>query len=187
MARLIYLGLLLLVTVGFALVQFRTRPGTALRMAAGWVLIFTGILAIYGLWPHLRDTISSSAVMISENQIQVPIRRDGHAYLTAEVNGSNVRFVVDTGASLVALTRKDAERLGLEPDKLIYYDKANTANGVVATAPVTIDTLRIGDFTGRNIKAVVIDGDLGISLLGMEYLRQFARVSFERDRLLLEW
>lgn len=187
MARAIYLGLLLLVVGGFILVEFRTRPGTTFRMVAAWVLIFAGLLSVYGLWPHLRNTIAPSAMMIADNRIEIPISRDGHAYVVAQVNDTPIRFVVDTGASMVSLSRKDAAKLGLEPDRLVYYQKAQTANGIVATAPVTLSSIDIGEFGVRNIKAVVIDGDVGTSLLGMEYLRHFTRVSFERDRLLLEW
>ena len=61
-----------------------------------------------------------------------------------------------------------------------------TANGNVKTAPVTIDTLEIGDIVDRNVRAQVIGGNLQGSLLGMSYLRTFARVSFEGDLLILE-
>lgn len=186
-ASAIYFVLLLLAVGGFILVEFKTRPGTGLRMAAAWAMIFIGILAVYGLWPHIRSAMSPTPIMTGDSRIEVPIRGSGHAYLNAKVNDTNIRFMVDTGASMVALNRKDAKRLGLQPDKLIYYQQAHTANGIVATAPVNLDTISIGDFTGRNIEAVVIDGDVGTSLLGMAFLRKFARISFERDRLLLEW
>lgn len=182
-----YLVLLLLVIGGFLVVEMRTRPGATLRMMLTWVLIFMAALAIAGLWPQLRQAVAPQAMKIGDRRLEVPIARDGHAYLTAQVNGTDVLFVVDTGASVVALTRRDAQKVGLDPDRLAYYGIAQTANGRVQTAPVVLKSIRIGDFSSRNVAGMVIDGDVGVSLLGMAYLRRFGRVSFESDRLIMEW
>lgn len=184
---LVYLVVLLLVLGGFLLVEFRGRMGSGLRMFAAWVLIFIGAIAVAGLWPLIQQTVAPQAVQTGDGEMMIPIRRDGHAYLTAKVNGVDVRFVVDTGASLVALSRDDAERVGLNPDDLAYYGLAQTANGRVRTAPVMLKSISIGDFVGHDVSGAVIDGDVGMSLLGMAFLSRFARVSFEGDRLMLEW
>jgi aspartyl protease family protein len=76
--------------------------------------------------------------------------------------------------------------VGLDPGDLAYIGTAITANGQVRTAPVTIEEIAIGDIVDRNVRAWVIDGDMEGSLLGMSYLRTFARVSFEGDLLVLE-
>ena len=76
--------------------------------------------------------------------------------------------------------------MGLDPDGLAYVGTAMTANGRVQTAPVTIDEIAIGEILDRNVRAWVIGADLDGSLLGMSYLRTFARVSFEGDLLILE-
>ena len=94
--------------------------------------------------------------------------------------------MVDTGASSIALGPADARRVGLVPDDLAYIGTAMTANGQVRTAPVTLDEIAIGDIVDRNVRAWVIGADLDGSLLGMSYLRTFARVSFEGDLLILE-
>ena len=182
-----YLVLLLIAIGGWLVVELRARPGSTLRAMAAWVLIFAGAMAVAGLWPHIRDAAVPQALQVGEGRLEVPIGRDGHAYLTAQVNGVDVRFVVDTGASLVSLSRADARRVGLDPDRLAYFGLAQTANGRVSTAPVTLDSVTIGDFTARKVPGVVIDGDIGISLLGMTFLNRFGRVSFEGNRLVLEW
>ena len=182
-----YLALLLVALGGWLVVEMRTRPGSTLRMMAAWGLIFAGALAVAGLWPQIRDAISPRVMQLEDGRLEVPITRDGHAYLTAQVNGVDILFVVDTGASMVALARKDARRIGLDPDRLAYFGLAQTANGRVATAPITLNTVSIGDFTARKVPAVVIEGDVGTSLLGMSFLNQFGRVSFGGGRLLLEW
>lgn len=182
-----YLLLLLVAVGGWLVVELRSRPGSTLRAMAAWGLIFAGALAVAGLWPQIRNAAIPQALSVGDNRLEVPIARDGHAYLTAQVNGVPVRFVVDTGATLVALGRRDARKVGLDPDGLAYFGVAQTANGRVQTAPVTLDSLAIGGFASRRVAAVVIDGDVGTSLLGMEVLRRFGRVSFEGGRLILEW
>ena len=184
---LAYLVLLLIAVGGWLVVELRARPGSTLRMMAAWVLIFAGALAVAGLWPQIRQAAMPQALSVGEGRLEVPLSRDGHAYLTARVNGVPVRFVVDTGASMVALDRGDARRVGLDPDALAYFGIAQTANGRVQTAPVTLDSVSIGDFTSRNVSGVVIDGEVGTSLLGMAFLSRFGRVSFEGNRLILEW
>lgn len=182
-----YLILLLIAIGGWLVVEFRARPGSTLRAMAAWVLIFAGAMAVAGLWPHIRDAAVPQAMQVSDGRLEVPIGRDGHAYLTAQVNGVDVRFVVDTGASMVALSRDDARRVGLDPDRLAYFGLAQTANGRVSTAPVTLDSVVIGDFSASKVPGVVISGDVGMSLLGMTFLNRFGRVSFEGNRLVLEW
>ena len=185
-ARLAYLVLLLIAVGGFLLVELRERPGKTLRMAAAWGLIFLGAIALAGLWPDIRNAISPEARMLDGNRIEVPVGNDGHYHLTAQVNDVSVRFVVDTGASSIALGPRDAERVGIDLDNLAYIGEARTANGIVETAPVRLDTLTIGDIRDENVPAMVLRADLEQSLMGMSYLSRFARVSIEGNRLILE-
>lgn len=185
-ARLAYLVLLLIAVGEFLLVELRERPGKTLRMAAAWGLIFLGAIALAGLWPDIRNAISPEARMLDGNRIEVPVGNDGHYQLTAQVNDVSVRFVIDTGASSIALGPRDAERVGIDLDNLAYIGEARTANGIVETAPVRLDTLTIGDIRDENVPAMVLRADLEQSLMGMSYLSRFARVSIEGNRLILE-
>ena len=103
--------------------------------------------------------------------------RDGHFHLTAQVNGAPVRFLVDTGASDVVLTRDDAVRVGLDPARLDFTRRAMTANGPVMTAPVRLDRVAVGELEARTVPAVVGGGELFQSLLGMSYLDGFRRIA----------
>ena len=185
-ARLAYLVLLLIAVGGFLLVELRERPGKTLRMAAAWGMIFLGAIALSGLWPDIRNAITPEVRMLEGGRIEVPIGDDGHYHLTAEVNGTAIRFVIDTGASSIALGPRDAERVGIDLDNLAYIGEARTANGIVETAPVRLDTLTIGDIRDENVPAMVLRSDLDQSLMGMSYLSRFARVSIEANRLILE-
>ncbi len=185
-ARLAYLVLLLIAVGGFLLVELRERPGKTLRMAAAWGMIFLGAIALSGLWPDIRNAITPEVRMLEGGRIEVPIGDDGHYHLTAEVNGTAIRFVIDTGASSIALGPRDAERIGIDPENLAYIGEAQTANGTVETAPVNLDSVTIGDIRDESVPAVVLRADLEQSLMGMSYLSRFARVSIESNRLILE-
>jgi len=184
--RLAYLLLLAVAVGGFLLVELRARPGQTLRQAAAWGLIFLGAVALAGLWDDIRGAIAPQARMLDGGRIEVPVGPDGHYHLTAKVNGTPLRFVIDTGASTIALGPRDAARIGIDPDQLAYAGQARTANGIVQTATVLLDSVAIGDIRDSRVPAVVLRADLELSLMGMSYLARFARVSIEGNRLVLE-
>ncbi|TCO70320.1 retropepsin-like aspartic protease family protein [Rhodovulum euryhalinum] len=185
-ARLIYLVLLGAVIVGYFFVANRHRLGQVAQQAAIWGLIFVGAIAGVGLWSDIRrDVIPRQTVFADDARVEVPRAPDGHYYLTVGVNGTPVRFVVDTGATEVVLTRKDALRAGLDPKSLSYYGEAHTANGVVRTAPVRLEAMVLGPFEDRGVRAFVNSGEMRESLLGMGYLNRFERIEFVGDRMIL--
>ena len=186
LGRLGFLVLLAVAVGGFLIVEFRAKPGRTSRQMLAWGLIFIGAIAAAGLWQDVRDELAPMQTVLPGGRIEVPVDSSGHAQLTALVNGVPVRFVVDTGASQLALRRRDARRAGIDPDNLAYTGRARTANGIVGTAPVMLDSVVLGEIRDERVPAVVIDGDLDRSLMGMSYLRTFARVSFEGDWLVLE-
>ncbi|MDS9467764.1 TIGR02281 family clan AA aspartic protease [Paracoccus sp. MBLB3053] len=184
--RMAYLVLLLIAIGGFLLVELRTRPGRTLRLAAAWAMIFLGAIAIAGMWGEIRSTIFPQARIIGNDRIEVPMSDDGHFHLTASVNGTPIRFIVDTGASTIALSENDARKVGIDPNRLGYVGQARTANGVIETATVTLDTVSIGDISDEHVVALVLRSNLDLSLMGMSYLSRFARVSIEDNLLVLE-
>jgi len=117
--------------------------------------------------------------------VSAPRDRDGHYYLSLIINDAPIRFVVDTGATDLVLTKEDAVRVGLDPKQLAYLSIANTANGQVRLARVRLDSVQLGDITDQNVRAVVNEGDMRESLLGMTYLQKFGRIQIEGNRLTL--
>lgn len=127
------------------------------------------------------------AARAAVNEIALRPGANGHFLVEASVDGTSVDFVVDTGASMVVLRRQDAEELGLRPDDLSYTRKLDTANGVAAGAPVTLREVRIGQLSVRDVDAVVMSGELGISLLGNSFLRRLEGYEVVDDRMILRW
>jgi len=185
-ARLAYLGLLLLAVAGWFVVEHRRRMGTALRMALVWGQIFLGVIAARGLWQDVRDDIVPRQAIVAEGgRIELPRDPDGHFHLVLEVGGVPVRFMVDTGATSVVLSNRDAERLGIDRRALVYTGSARTANGTIRTARVILEDVTLGGLPEPRILAWVGDGELAMSLLGMDFLDRFASVEIAGDRLVL--
>jgi aspartyl protease family protein len=111
----------------------------------------------------------------------------GHFHVDAEIDGREIGFLVDTGASMVALSEEDADTIGYPIYQLDYSGRANTANGVARIAPIMIDEIVIGDHIVSNVQAVVIEGHTGKSLLGMTFLRRLAGFEIKDNRLYLRW
>ncbi|MCC6303597.1 MAG: TIGR02281 family clan AA aspartic protease [Rhodobacteraceae bacterium] len=184
--RLGFLVLLGTAILGYLLVANRDRLGTLLRHATLWGLIFVGLIAATGLWQDIREAaLPRQTVFAAEGRIEVPAARDGHFYLTLEIDRQPVRFVVDTGATDLVLARQDALRLGIDPAGLVYTGTARTANGVVRTARTRLAEVRLGPFVDANLPAWVNAGEMDDSLLGMAYLQRFAKIEISRGRLTL--
>jgi aspartyl protease family protein len=110
---------------------------------------------------------------------------DGLFYLDARVNGVQVRFLVDTGASTVVLTDQDARRAGIVPDRGRPIEWAETPGGPAAMVRVKLGSLETGPVSGRNVEAVVTDSKLGVSLLGQSWLARFESMTVTRDLMVL--
>lgn len=185
-ANLFYLALLGSVLVFWVLVRNREGLNRTLQNAAIWALIFVGVIAAVGLWGDIRQASTFRASINAETgEVTVPRAPDGHYYLTVEVNDTPIRFVVDTGATDIVLTRRDAKAAGVDLDGTAFLGQARTANGTVRVASVTLNKLQIGPVVDRDVRASVSDGDMDTSLLGMTYLQRFERLEISRGRLVL--
>ncbi len=110
----------------------------------------------------------------------------GHFEANAQLNGRTVQVMVDTGASLVALTYEDAERAGIFVRNSDFTHRSQTANGIARFAPVMLDRVSIGDITVRNVQAAVSErGKLQTSLLGMSFLGKLTRTEMRKGGVLV--
>ncbi|MFO7853964.1 MAG: TIGR02281 family clan AA aspartic protease [Paracoccaceae bacterium] len=185
--RLVYLSVLGAAILAGVFAAYRGRMATGIQHALVWVLIILGLVAVYGLREDLMAALLPGATVERQGDALV-LRRaaDGHFHLNAEVNGAPVEFLVDTGASDLVLSRRDAQSAGIDPDEIAYTRRAMTANGQVSIAPVRLERVEIAGIEARDVPAVVGSEGLFGSLMGMSYLDRWSRVTVEGDRMTLE-
>jgi aspartyl protease family protein len=118
-------------------------------------------------------------------EVLLPREADGHFYADVTVDSVTSRMLVDTGASVIALTGEDAEAMGVawSPDEV--KPVAQGANGLVYGVNVTLDRVQIGDVEARQVRATVVPEGLGISLLGQSFLGQIGRVEIGDQGMVL--
>ncbi|MEM6323854.1 MAG: TIGR02281 family clan AA aspartic protease [Pseudomonadota bacterium] len=186
-ASLVYLVLLVSVLGGYFLIANRQSAGTTARHATLWGLIFLGLIAGFGLWSDIRDdVVPRQTVFADEGRIEIPKSPDGHFYITATLNDTPVRFVVDTGATDIVLSQSDANAVGIDMSRLIFSGRASTANGLVETAVTEIDRFAVEEIVDRDVRVWVNRGEMDGSLLGMAYISRFDRFEISGNRLVLE-
>ncbi|MGH9914792.1 MAG: retropepsin-like aspartic protease family protein [Pyrinomonadaceae bacterium] len=169
-----------------------------LRNMAVWLIILLALVAGYQYRYELQDVghritaglIPGSPISARDGDGAVTVTlakaESGHFEVNGSVNNTSIGFMVDTGASSIVLSYDDARRAGLNPDKLSYRTPIMTANGSTTAAIVTLDEIRIGAITRRNIRAMVAqDGRMDGSLLGMNFLNTLNGFSVRGDRLIL--
>ena len=169
----------------------RRRLVRRLRHAAIWLALGLALAIGYSYRFELGDVVNRlggeliphAAVTTEDGALRVRAQRDGHFYIDSRVDGREVRFLVDTGASVVALSPADAERIGLHRAGLNFSRRLHTAGGIVRAAPVRLRTLELGDIRLTNVRAVVNEETMPHSLLGVSALERLG--SYEvRDGVL---
>lgn len=186
---------ILLVVLGSALMAGRrTSAGNILRYGAIWIAI--GVIAILA-YSYRSDFQNLKNRVVGEIRPDlglvsaggdVTIRRsgDGHFRLTAKVDGKPIRFLVDTGASLVALARHDAEALGFDTERLTYGLRLSTANGTARAAGVSLREISVGSISARNISGSVSRDGLNESLLGLSFLNRLSGYEVRGNTMILK-
>jgi len=129
---------------------------------------------------------SKDGTSVDPNSGAVEIKRgfSGHFYADANINGLPVRVLVDTGASGIALTRRDARRIGLAVSAGMFQVVGQGANGDVRGEHVLLDRVSLGSATAQGVPAVVLDSGEQ-SLLGQSFLSQFDAVEIRGDTMVL--
>lgn len=131
--------------------------------------------------PAPRQTATSG------RSVEIQAGDGGHFHARARVNGSLVETLVDTGATMVALTYEDATAAGIHVTDSDFKYRVQTANGVSRVAMVMLDTVSIEDIEVRNVRAAVVEpGKLATTLLGMSFLGQLTRAEMRRGTLVLQ-
>jgi aspartyl protease family protein len=110
---------------------------------------------------------------------------EGHFFTDGDVAGKSLNFLVDTGATTVALSKAQARFVGVDVDHLTYDRPMMTASGTIMAATVTLPRLRIGDIQLLDVQATVLDTPSDIALLGQSFLGRIDQVSIAGDTMTL--
>jgi aspartyl protease family protein len=184
-------GAMLLGVAGSFLIRPAPALGRLLRLTSTFALV--GILVLVVLQLSRLDPRFDLAVpqfgmpeqVVEGDETRVRLGRDGHYWLRAEINGHPANFLVDTGATLSAISSQTAAAAGLEPRDSGLPIRMQTANGAVAAQLTTIDELRFGNVVARGLDAVIAPGLGPTNVIGMNFLSRLASVRIEGDMMIL--
>ncbi len=197
-AHLVYLLLLLVLVGGGAFGTSRAQISLAIRQGILWLAIFVLLLIGYSfrgefaaIGARLQHEIMPAAPieLAQKNQsaiVAIGKSDDGHFRANARVNKAHVKFLIDTGASSIALTLADARRAGFSSKELNYILPIQTASGQSFGAPVILERVSIGQITLRKVEAIVIKEGLSTSLLGMSFLGRLQKFEASKNQLVLK-
>ena len=166
------------------------------------IMIFAAFIAGLGtlmaqmadrMAPALAHTVSPKAALVQTvaqvGSRSVSIPRDGRGHFETEgrIDGQRIGFMVDTGASIIALNESSAARFGLRPRRDDYKATVTTANGTIKAARTRLAMVEIGELTVRDVDAMVLpDEALSENLLGLSFLSKLRRYEYANGRLVLE-
>lgn len=185
-------GLLALVSSGLLLVR-RINVGEVVRNIAVWVGLAALVMVGYSFRAELEqiyyrvsgELVPSRAVSLGEDELVIAESTDGHFYIDGRANGQRVRFLIDTGASGVTLSPRDASRIGVDLDRLQFTQRFETANGIGFGAAYRLDSMSMGPFVFTDVPVSINSAEMGTSLLGMSVLERLDSFEFRDGKLYL--
>jgi aspartyl protease family protein len=194
-ARVIQLVVILALVSGGVIFSRRFNLREALRNIAIWsgIALLLGIAFAFqdelqGVYFRLRaELIPGYPVATSAKELVLTQSSDGHFYVIGEMNGTPVKFLVDTGASDVVLSPDDASRLGIDVASLDFSRQYQTANGVGFGASYRVARMMLGQVELTDVPVSINQAPMSESLLGMSVLRNTASVEIRDRKLFLRW
>ncbi|WP_299327917.1 TIGR02281 family clan AA aspartic protease [Parasphingopyxis sp.] len=185
-------AVVMLVVVGSALFARRIPLGQAAKMALAWVAIFAVGLTIYAFRNDIKAfgqrvwyEISPPDTVADGETLRIRKSEDGHFWVNVRINSNEERFLVDSGATVTALSVGAAQRSGVEPGGG-YPMILNTANGPISADRAEARTLIVGTIRRDNMPVVVAEEFGGTNVLGMNFLSSLSSWGVEGDWLILE-
>ncbi len=187
-----YSALLLIMLLTSLFSRKEISLSKTLKYLSLWLFVALLLVIAYSYRFELEDLanrvnreINPSKAQIKDNQITIKAAQDGHFYINAKINNSEIRFMIDTGATNVSLSLKDAKKAGINIDQLVFNQIYQTANGKALAASINLKEIEIEGLVFRDVKASVNQSDMEISLLGMNFLKQMKKYEFGKDQLTL--
>ncbi len=182
---------LILGSVGGFMMRRSLPMGALVRSVSTIALVgilITVVLQLSRFDPRLELALPDIGLpeqVVEGGETRIPLAPDGHFWLTAQVNGEPVDFMIDTGATLTAVSAKVADRAGLEPRRGGLPVRLNTANGTISAEIASIDELRFGNVAARGLDAVIAPGLGDTSVIGMNLLSRLKGWRVEDNVLIM--
>jgi aspartyl protease family protein len=195
MFHLLPMAVLAAALVGFALVMLLARipyVGAIVRLAFSLCLIFVLVAMVAEravVSPFLgnfgRSFSLGDGQQVVGKEVRIPLSSSGHFVATVSINGYKRGMMIDTGATVTALSADTADAAGLEPDPVPIPVVLQTANGAVRAETATVPELRLGSIVARDLKVVVSPSFGDLDVLGMNFLSKLASWRVENNTLIL--
>jgi aspartyl protease family protein len=130
---------------------------------------------------------SETVAQAGNRSLSIPRDARGHFETEGRIDGQRIAFMVDTGASVIALNESSAARFGLRPARGDYKARVTTANGIIKAAPTRLAMVEIGGLIVRDVDAMVLpDEALSENLLGLSFLSRLKRFEYANGKMVLE-
>ena len=137
--------------------------------------------------PSPKKADTETVAQASGRSLNIPPDARGHFQTDGRIEGQRISFMIDTGASLVALNEKSAARFGLRPSRSDYNAIVSTANGTIKAARSRIAMIDLGGIVVRDVDAMVLpDEALSENLLGLSFLSKLKRFQYANGKMVLE-
>ena len=186
--------LLALILVGSALFARRWSLTSAIGMAGAWIAIFLVVLIAFSYRHEVKqvgsrvrnEVIGAPIQQVSGQSLRVNVSDDGHYWVDGTLNGTSARFLIDSGASVTALSDQTASRAGLNVDPTGMPAIMQTANGPVKAARSSVSTLAVGPVRASDLDVVVSPAFGDVNVLGMNFLSKLKSWRVEDGVMVLQ-
>ena len=187
-------AIVILVMVASGLFARRLPLGQTVKYAMAWVAIFAGIYGLVlfrhdfaAVWSRAKADLGfGHEATVRGDETIIRQSDDGHYWVTAEVDGEPVEFLIDTGATTTAITPETALALGLDVDRSRAPMIVSTANGEIQTWPSRVENITVGNIRMETLDVQVSDVPNSVNLLGMNWLSALGRWRVEGREMVLE-
>ncbi len=180
--------LVMLVFVGSSLIGMRLPIGKVAKMGLAWVAIFGVGFALFAfrddfsaIGQRLRAEATGRPV-VEGGEVRIPVSEDGHFWVSAELNGQQTRFLVDSGASITTVSSETAQAAGLKPGMRVAM--VETANGVIRMRRATADQFQLGPIERSDLSVNINERDSS-NVLGMNFLSSLSGWGVQGNYLVL--